>query len=119
MVLVVEDEWLLRDSMVQELEGAGYRILEADAAETALDLLQAGYPVDVLVTDIDLGGALSGWDVAEAFRARTEAVTVIYVSGSAGDRSRQVPGSQFIDKPCAGGQVLDAFKRDGPAPSPH
>ena len=119
MVLVVEDEWLLRDSMVQELEGAGYRILEADAAETALDLLQAGYPVDVLVTDIDLGGALSGWDVAEAFRAQSEAVTVIYVSGSAGDRSRQVPGSQFIDKPCAGGQVLDAFKRDGPAPSPH
>ena len=110
VVLVVEDEWLSRDDMIHRLEDVGCEVLEADAAESALAVLSTGGAVDVLVTDIQLGGLLSGWDVAEAFRARGGELPVIYVSGDTGDRSRQVANSRFLAKPCAPDRVLHAFR---------
>lgn len=62
VVLVVEDEWLIRDEIVSWLRQAGWEVLEASTGEGAVG------PIDVLITDIQLAGYLSGWDVAGAFR---------------------------------------------------
>ena len=69
VVLVVEDDWLVRDFIVSHLQDAGWRVLEADSAEQAMAMLKAGEQIDVVITDIELKGAPTGWDVAEAFRA--------------------------------------------------
>lgn len=82
VVLVVEDEWLIRDEIVEEIRRAGLLVLEAETAEAALELLKAEVRIDVLITDINFPGSLTGWDVAEECRARQAAIPIIYASGS-------------------------------------
>jgi two-component system, OmpR family, response regulator len=53
----------------------------------------------IVFTDITLGGLLSGWDVADAFRLVRSEIPVIYTSGNANERSRQVKDSHFFQKP--------------------
>jgi CheY-like chemotaxis protein len=60
LVLVVEDEWLLRDLVVKALRSAGCDVLEAGTAEVAIAYLQAGHCIDVVFTDIQLAGELTG-----------------------------------------------------------
>jgi CheY-like chemotaxis protein len=98
-ILVVEDEPLPRMDLVDTLSNAGYEVLEASNAHEALGYLQNGHRVDVVITDIHLGDDLTGWDVAEKFRAAREDIPIIYTSGTAGDRRRGVPGSLFFRKP--------------------
>jgi CheY-like chemotaxis protein len=57
VVLVVEDEWLVRGFLVSHLQDAGWRVLEADSAEQAIAMLKAGQPIGILVTDIQLAGS--------------------------------------------------------------
>jgi CheY-like chemotaxis protein len=106
-ILVVEDEALPRLDLVETLSEAGYGVFEASDAYQALDYLRNRYPIDVVITDIDLGVGPTGWDVAETFRAARSDIPIIYVSGVAGDRRRRVPGSVFVAKPC---RALDILK---------
>ncbi len=99
VVLVVEDDWLVRDFIVSHLRGAGWRTLETDSAEQAIAMLNARQQIDILVTDIQLRGELTGWDVAEAFRAAQPTMPVIYVSGNVPVPARLVPQSRFFSKP--------------------
>jgi two-component system, response regulator PdtaR len=99
VVLVVEDEWLVRDFLVSHLQDAGWRVLEAESAEQAIAMLKAGEQIDIVITDIQLKGVPTGWDVADAFRAAQPTMPVIYASGNAPDPSRRVPESLFFRKP--------------------
>jgi len=99
-VLVVEDEVLPRLDLVDTLRSAGQEVLEASNADEALGYLQSAQRIDVVITDIQLGGGLTGWDVAEKFRAARSDVAIVYTSGgSAVDRTRMVSGSVFFGKP--------------------
>ena len=64
----------------------------------------------MLFTDIQLAGQLSGWDVAEAFRAAKPEMPVIYASGNASDRSRAVDNSQFFSKTYRAPEILKACR---------
>jgi CheY-like chemotaxis protein len=63
-------------------------------------------------TDIQLAGALTGWDVAEQFRAADPDVPIIYASGNAADRSRSVSNSIFLNKPYRPDDVVAACRPD-------
>src|SRR3954471_3918314 len=97
-VLVVEDDWLVREMAVEMLREAGFDVIEAATAEEAL-LRCNEEMADVLFTDIRLPGKLTGWDVAEHCRARHPSVPVIYATGYTEGACRQVPGSVFFRKP--------------------
>jgi CheY-like chemotaxis protein len=101
LVLVVEDDGLLRAEIVGELEAAGFFVLAASTGQRALELIEQGYQFHLLVADINLGGRLDGWDLAEAVRAWIENIPVIYISGNPLDAGRRVPGSVVMDKPIA------------------
>ena len=103
-VLVVEDEHLVRDMIVQELDLAGFEVLEAESAEKGLALLNPGDRLDLLFTDIRLPG-MDGWRLAHEIRARYMDVPVIYASGYA-ERMTLVPRSKFLQKPYLPSQVL-------------
>ena len=109
VVLVVEDEWLVRDAIAQALRSAGSKVLETRSAEDAIAHLEAGQQVDVVFTDIQLAGSLSGWDVAEQFRTARAEMPIIYASGI--DRSRRVAGSLFFDKPYDATSIVAACRR--------
>ena len=111
VILVVEDEWLVRDVIVSYLKEAGWEVLEASTGESAIGLLENTPKIDVLVTDIQLAGDLSGWDVAEAARAVIPEVPVIYASGNLVDRSRAVANSLFFSKPYRAAAIIEACSR--------
>ena len=112
VILVVEDEWLVREVIVQALRYAGWQVIEASTAEDAIALTRIGHDhIDVIFTDIQLAGRLSGWDVAEQCRAVRADFPVVYASGNAADRSRRVAGSLFFDKPYRAPDVVEACSR--------
>jgi two-component system, OmpR family, response regulator len=113
VVLIVEDEPFLRYSMAYALRGDGWLILEARSGEEAVAYLKTGEKIDIVFTDITLGGLLSGWDVADAFRLARSQIPIIYTSGNADDRSRQVKDSQFFQKPYDTDAVVKACQQIG------
>lgn len=110
-VLVVEDEWLVRDLIVQNLRAADWQVLQTGTAEDAIAHAQARHSIDVVFTDIQLAGPLTGWDVAEEFRAVRADVPIIYASGNVVDRSRRVPNSLFFEKPYELFEIVEACHR--------
>ena len=98
VALVVEDEWIVRDQIVSELKTHGWVVVEATTGEDALALLDL-CEVDVLLTDIQLAGAMNGWEVAHAVRAAIPQLPVIYASGNTPDPLQRVDGSLYFHKP--------------------
>ena len=110
-VLVVEDEFLLREDIAAYLRDCGCAVYEAATAEEAIVMCRTvGLRLHVLFTDINLNGAAEGWEVAEVFRAARPAIGVLYASGNSLDRSRSVPRSRFLTKPYDKAEVLKACR---------
>jgi two-component system response regulator FlrC len=65
-ILVVEDDSGLREALVDTLSIAGYAVVEADSAETALVLLKQ-HVIDIIISDVQMGG-LSGLDLLKSVK---------------------------------------------------
>ena len=94
-VLLVEDDWLIREDMVTDLRHEGWAVLEAATGAGALKALREAEKVDLLITDIRLADALTGWDVAEAIRTAHPELPVIYASGNPANDHRRVRGERL------------------------
>jgi CheY-like chemotaxis protein len=110
-VLVVEDEVLVRDMIAEELRDAGFDVLEAGDGEVASGFLTASEAVDVLFTDIRLPGQLDGWAIARLARRLRSNLPVIYATGYTVDRSAEVPGAIFLNKPYQPSQIVETIER--------
>jgi DNA-binding response OmpR family regulator len=113
--LVVEDEWLIRLELVEELTSAGWAVRDSGSGEDALMMIakaQAeGQKMDFLVTDIRLGGAVDGWDVAESCRKAWPGLAVIYVSANPMVESRRVEGGTMLSKPAEMKNLISLCRR--------
>ncbi len=107
-VLVVEDEFLLRDTIAEELRDAGFEVIEAGTGSEAMIHLANA---DVLFTDIRLPGSMTGWDIAERCREAHPDLPVIYATGYSHVEPRRVPGSMFFQKPYQAEQVIKAIRQ--------
>jgi CheY-like chemotaxis protein len=110
-ILVVEDEYFVREDIVSYLHDAGCAVVEAETGEHAIDICKSGVPVDVVFTDVQLSGSASGFDVAESFRAAVADIPVVYTSGNSSNRDRSVAGSLFFGKPYQSSEILSACLR--------
>jgi CheY-like chemotaxis protein len=110
VVLVAEDEWFLRACIAAYLRAARWRVLEASSGEAAVSLLEAGHSIDVVFTDIQLAGKMSGWEVGEQFRRVLPKIHVIYTSGNTPGVGRAVPESLFIPKPYEPEAIVEACR---------
>ena len=99
-ILLVEDEPAVRKLVKSALEASGYSVSEAPDGETALEGLDAGLTMDVLVTDLTMPG-MGGRELAGRVRAERPEVGVVFISGYAPDASwlDDVPGAVFLPKP--------------------
>ena len=104
VVLVVEDEPLLREMIAFEFESSGFEVFDAASAEEALQRLSQMPSLDLLFTDIRLPG-MDGWSLATAVRAQRPDAPVIYASGNA-ERQELLPRSEFIPKPYRPEQIF-------------
>jgi len=100
LVLIVEDEWIVRDCTAAQLEEAGCDVLEAADAEAALRQFQANAHVTTLFTDINMPGPIDGLSLAHKIAVMRPAVQLILTSGRAAPApSEMPPGGQFLPKP--------------------
>jgi signal transduction histidine kinase/ActR/RegA family two-component response regulator len=81
VVLLVEDEPLVRALGARLLRRLGYSVLEAKDGDTALALVQPGTRVDLLLTDVMLPGQLTGLKLADELARRRPGLRVLFASG--------------------------------------
>lgn len=115
LILVVEDEALIRDMVQSALEDAGFGVLTAANGDAAMALLDSdeGGPIRAVVTDVNLGGGPSGWDVARRARQLRPEMPLLYVTGGNADEwaANGVPESLLINKPFAPAQIVTAVSQ--------
>jgi DNA-binding NtrC family response regulator len=102
VVLLVEDEPLVRMTAVDELEDAGFRVIEAANADVALKVLETrSDEVQVLFTDVDMpAGSMDGMALAEQVYARWPHILLLISSGYAYPHPDEIPDhGHFISKP--------------------
>jgi CheY-like chemotaxis protein len=100
VVLVVEDDSLLRMDATQMMEEAGFTVLEADNADQAIALLERRSDINVVFTDIQMPGSMDGFKLAHAIRDRWPPVKIIATSGYFLEMASNLPeGGRFISKP--------------------
>lgn len=100
MILVVEDEPLVRMFVFDVLDEAGYRVLEAVNAHEAISLLEAHADIRLVVSDIDMPGHMNGISLAHHMAGAHPFVPVVLVSGRIQPREGELPpGASFLSKP--------------------
>jgi CheY-like chemotaxis protein len=81
-VLLVEDEWLIRTIMAEELVDAGFDVASVETGDEALELLERPKSsLRILVTDIHMPGRTDGIGLARVVRRRFPSVPIIYTTG--------------------------------------
>jgi len=104
VVLVVEDEPVVRGLILEVLHELGYNAIEAADGPTGLAILQSDRHIDLLVTDIGLPG-LNGRQVADGGRAVRPGLKVLFMTGYAENAALASgflePGMTMITKPFA------------------
>ena len=112
LILFVEDEVLIREMVVEALQDAGFSCEAVSDGEAAMAFLdEAQDQPRGLITDINLGHGIDGWELGSAARERVADLPVVYVSGASGHEwtSRGVPNSVLVTKPFAPAQLVVAI----------
>lgn len=121
VVLVVDDEVVLRMLMLDVLQENGYRALEAMNGPTALKILESDQRIDLLVTDVGLPGGMNGRQIADAARRTRPDLKVLFITGYAENavvgNGHLAPGMAVLTKPfeiaAFGHKVRDMIDREG------
>ena len=100
-VVVVEDEFLVRDLAVCELEDNGFTVVEFDCADAALPYLREhGGEAAVIVTDVQMPGSLNGLELVAILDRLWPGVPVLITSGGPLVDPRRLPAcAGFMSKP--------------------
>ena len=110
LVLVVEDELLIQMELEETLREGGFQTCCELDGETAIEKLETGPIFCAVVTDVNLGGSKTGWDVARRARELLPELPVVYVTSAAKTEwaSEGVPESVLIRKPYIPAQIITA-----------
>lgn len=107
VVLVVEDEMLLRMRAVDMVEDAGFTPLEAVDADEAVAILESRSDIALLFTDIQMPGSMDGLKLAHAVRERWPPIKIILVSGQLKLANIDIPAdSRFFGKPLEAKEMI-------------
>jgi CheY-like chemotaxis protein len=99
IILVVEDDIVIRSPLAEYLRGAGYAVIEAANAAEATALFAAGTAIDLVFSDIRMPGPMDGFGLSRWIRQHHPAVRVALTSG-AGNAARAAGVAEFfVSKP--------------------
>jgi DNA-binding NtrC family response regulator len=108
-LLVVEDEVLIRLFVADLLRDAGYDVIEAVNGDEALDILKAGIPIDLVLSDVRMPGATDGLALLRFVRENLAGLPVIITSGHLEpDIALAAGAAQFLSKPFRMDEALRA-----------
>jgi CheY-like chemotaxis protein len=107
LILVVEDEAVVRKAAAEMLEQAGYAVIAADGARQALLALEARGEIHLLFTDVQMPGDIDGIALARLVRRRWPRVRVLVTSGLQSAGPADLPdGGRFLSKPYGAADML-------------
>ena len=110
VVLVVEDEPMLRMYAVDIVEEAGFTALEANSADEAVRILEKRADIRIVFTDIEMPGSMNGIKLAQAIRGRWAPIELILTSGRAWVRDEDIPArGRFLPKPYQADKLIEAL----------
>ncbi len=121
VLLVVEDDFLVRLTMADALTDGGFEVIEAGDAREALSRICERNDISAMLTDINLPGGEDGFALARAVRVIRPDLPVVYASGryTAAESGKSVDGSRFLAKPftpsVAADVIRDLIEADGHA----
>ena len=111
VVLIVEDEFLLRMDAVDMIEAAGFDALEAANADEAIAILESRLDITVVFTDIQMPGSMDGLKLARAVRGRWPPIKIVATSGHVEVSETDLPeGGRFLAKPYSSVQVAGVLR---------
>lgn len=108
-ILVVEDEWLVREIAVTELQDSGFTVIEFRSADEALVHLEShSRDTAVLFTDVQMPGRLNGLDLVEIVSRCWPDIAVLLTSGGPLVNPCKLPPSvRFVPKPWRGADIVE------------
>ncbi len=119
VLLVVEDDFLVRLTLVDALSDDGFEVIEAADAQEALNHVCARRDIAAMLTDINLPGGADGFALARAVRVIRPGLPIVYASGRyrTAEAGKAVEGARFLAKPFTP-SLAAAVIRDLMAPAP-
>jgi CheY-like chemotaxis protein len=119
VVLVVEDDELIRMHAVDMVRDLGFETVEAANADAAISILEGCSDITVVFTDIQMPGSMDGLRLVAVVRDRWPPVALLVASGQVHLPASALPaGARFVSKPYLSHQLkthLSALTEAGPA----
>ncbi len=113
-ILLVEDNAEVRKVSARRVANLGYRVIEAENAARAIEVLTAGAAVDLIFSDVVMPGGMSGFDLALWARQNMPSARVLLTSGFAEDVARAgeaaAPDLEILRKPYTGDELARALR---------
>src|ERR1700682_6339283 len=111
VVLIVEDEFLLRMNAVDMIAAAGFEAIEAANADEAIEILENRLDITVVFTDIQMPGSMDGLKLAAAIRGRWPPIKIVATSGIVDVRKANLPeGGRFLSKPYSSAKIIGTLR---------
>ena len=112
-VMIVEDEFLIRLTLCEVLTDEGYEVTQAESGDEALQLLESGMQVSVLLTDIQLPGKLDGRALVQRIRQARPGLPVIFMTGRPEAMGDQFTGAHemYVAKPYLPSEICAAVRK--------
>ncbi len=110
LVLFVEDDPLVRETMLAALHTAGFDVVAAASGEEALAVLESGQPVRQVFSDIVMPGAIGGVELARIVLTRYPEVHIVLATGYTDSRVN-LPGVRLLAKPYDIAELFQALRQ--------
>ena len=111
VVLVVEDDVLLRMDAVDIVKSAGFEPVEASNADEAIAILEARPTIHVVFTDIQMPGSMDGLKLAKFVKGRWPPIKIVATSGRVKVSGDDLPaGGRFLPKPYSPAQIIETLR---------
>ena len=112
IVLVVEDDFLLRMDAVDIVRNAGFEAIEAANADQAIAIIEADPDIHIVFTDVQMPGTMDGLRLARFIRDRWPPIKIVATSGRLRVVEEDLPkGSIFVPKPYSPEQIIRTFRQ--------
>jgi CheY-like chemotaxis protein len=110
VVLIVEDDFLIRLHAAQIIEEAEFDVIEASNADEVA-ILEGRADITVLFTDIQMPGNMDGLKLAAAVKGRWPPIKIVATSGVVHERPAVLPeGGRFLPKPYSPTQLAATLR---------
>jgi CheY-like chemotaxis protein len=112
VVLIVEDEAILRLNAVEIIQDTGFEVMEAACADEAIAIPEARSDIRIVFTDIQMPGSMDGVKLAHFIRHRWPPIALIITSGHVRPKPEELPGNMhFLPKPYQQAELMSVLQR--------